>query len=121
MTVLLDPDAGTRLVKLLGLLGSDHDGERATAGAKADALIRSMGLTWRDVIALPRRLSPPLAPVSAIDWHSMAAFCFTRRAYRNQRELEFIKSMLRWRREPTERQAAWLISIYARLHRGADR
>jgi hypothetical protein len=40
-----------RLVKLLGLLGSDHNGEIAAAGRKADALIRDAGVTWADVIA----------------------------------------------------------------------
>jgi hypothetical protein len=38
------------LVKLLGLLGSDHNGEIASAGRMADALIREAGVTWADVI-----------------------------------------------------------------------
>jgi hypothetical protein len=40
-----------RLIKLLGLLGSDHNGEIAAAGRMADALIRDLGVTWADVIA----------------------------------------------------------------------
>lgn len=40
-----------RLIKLLGLLGSGHDGETAAAGRMADALIRDAGVTWADVIA----------------------------------------------------------------------
>ena len=40
-----------RLIKLLGLLGSDHNGEIASAGRMADALIRDAGVTWADVIA----------------------------------------------------------------------
>ena len=40
-----------RLTKLLGLLGSGHDGEVAAAGRMADALIRDAGVTWADVIA----------------------------------------------------------------------
>ena len=47
----LDPHAADKLAKLCGLFGSDHDGERATAAAKADQLIRSHGLCWSDVIA----------------------------------------------------------------------
>ena len=47
----LDPHAADKLAKLCGLFGSDHDGERATAAAKADQLIRSHGLRWSDVIA----------------------------------------------------------------------
>ena len=40
-----------RLIKLLGLLGSDHNGEIAAAGRMADALIRDAGVTWADVVA----------------------------------------------------------------------
>ena len=40
------------MIKLLGLLGSGHDGEIATAGRMADALIRGAGVTWADVITL---------------------------------------------------------------------
>ena len=31
------------------LFGSNHDGERAAAAAKADAIVRQHGLTWGDV------------------------------------------------------------------------
>jgi hypothetical protein len=48
-----------RLVKLCGLLGSAHDGERATAAAMADQLLRQNKLTWVDVIAIPKLLPPP--------------------------------------------------------------
>jgi hypothetical protein len=40
-----------RLIKLLGRLGSAHNGEIAAAGRKADALIRDAGITWADTIA----------------------------------------------------------------------
>jgi hypothetical protein len=52
-----------RLVKLCGMLGSAHDGERAAAAAlKADQPLRRHGLRWPDVIripALPAATSPP--------------------------------------------------------------
>jgi hypothetical protein len=48
-TVLADVDR-TRLVKLLGLLGSAHDGERAAAARKAHEHIKALGLQWGDVI-----------------------------------------------------------------------
>jgi len=40
-----------RLIKLLGLLGSDHNGEIASAGRMADGLIKDAGVTWAEVIA----------------------------------------------------------------------
>ena len=56
MTTLLDPNAADRLAKLCGMFGSNHDGERATAAALADRLLRQQGLTWGDVIiAKPAR------------------------------------------------------------------
>ncbi len=48
---LLDPNTADRLAKLCGMFGSDHDGERASAAAMADRLIRARGLTWPELIA----------------------------------------------------------------------
>lgn len=45
----MDEAAQTRLRKICGLLGSDHDGERAAAAAKATALLREAGKTWADI------------------------------------------------------------------------
>jgi hypothetical protein len=116
--ILLDPHAADRLAKLCGMFGSDHDGERATAASKADEFVRSLGLTWRDVIVAPP-LVPSIPSSTATDWQRMAAFCNARRHLLSEREVEFIRSMLGWRGKPTERQQEWLTGIYARLHRGA--
>jgi hypothetical protein len=56
MTPVLDRRAADRLTKLLGMLGSSHNGERAAAALKADELVRELNLTWRDVIRLPKAL-----------------------------------------------------------------
>src|SRR5262245_17232619 len=53
-----------RLVKLCGMFGSDHPGERANAAA-ADKLIRSAGMRWPDII-LPRLPAPPARSVSTV-------------------------------------------------------
>jgi len=47
----------TKLLGVLGMLGSDHDGERAAAGLLAVKLLRERGLGWDDVLA-----PPPPAP-----------------------------------------------------------
>jgi hypothetical protein len=39
-----------RLAKLLGLIGSDHDGEVVAAARKADELRRAAGLTWAQLL-----------------------------------------------------------------------
>ncbi|KGM34010.1 hypothetical protein [Inquilinus limosus] len=49
----------TRLIRILGMLGSDHDGERAAAALAADRLVRGSGWTWWDLLA-PARVSRPI-------------------------------------------------------------
>jgi hypothetical protein len=46
----LSPDLAAKLVKILGMLGSDYDGEIAAAGRRANAMVRGAGLTWDEVI-----------------------------------------------------------------------
>lgn len=53
MTVPLNPADRDKLIKLLGMLGSDHLGERASAGALAHRLVKASGLSWGDVISVP--------------------------------------------------------------------
>lgn len=45
-----DPKARVRLCRLLGMLGSDHAGERDAAGRMAHNLVQSLGLSWLDII-----------------------------------------------------------------------
>ncbi|MGV8832833.1 MAG: hypothetical protein ACOH2N_12730 [Devosia sp.] len=44
---------GTRfkLVRVLGMLGSEHPGERASAALAAHRMVSALGMTWDDVIA----------------------------------------------------------------------
>jgi hypothetical protein len=86
-TMPLAPDLAAKLAKVLGMLGSDHDGEVAAAGRRANALIKNAGLTWAQVIRPGgsrrcwRSLSPGadcaalclLWPEALTDWE--AAFC----------------------------------------------
>src|SRR6478672_9620337 len=57
MKRVLTEDDLDRLEKLLGMLGSAYDGERAAAGAFADKLLREYGLRWKDVLA-PKQPEP---------------------------------------------------------------
>ncbi len=50
MTMPLSPAERKKLVAILGMMGSDHDGERAAAAALASRLVRDKGLTWDAVI-----------------------------------------------------------------------
>jgi hypothetical protein len=102
----LAPDALERLIKLLGMLGSAHDGERAAAGLKAHDLIRRHGLTWSDILAT----SP-----KPIGWRDQLAACSAHKHSLNERERAFVFQLARWRGTPTEKQLAWLQRIYENL------
>jgi hypothetical protein len=93
------------------LFGSIHHGERATAASKADELVRSLGLTWRDVI-----VAPGLVP-SQSDWRATARFCVANMLRLSGREADFIVNLARGWREPTAKQLAWLDAIAERLRR----
>lgn len=51
-----------KLNRILGMLGSDHAGERAAAALAADRLVKSMGTSWWGLIGTdpaPRRSALP--------------------------------------------------------------
>jgi hypothetical protein len=102
-------DEATRLAKLCGMFGSDHDGERAAAAAKADQLVRERGLRWHDVIVIPSRGG------DATNWQRMAAFCREHLPKLNAKEVEFVRVMLDRHGEPSEKQAKWLTDIFVRV------
>jgi len=53
---MLDSDTAAKLVKICGMFGSEHPGERAAAAVLADEIVRKAGLTWAQVIAsAPKR------------------------------------------------------------------
>jgi len=47
------------LSKLLGMIGSDHDGEVVAAARKAHQLVKARGASWPEVLGIEAR---PLAP-----------------------------------------------------------
>jgi hypothetical protein len=106
MTRPLDPQDAEHLIKLLGMLGSKHDGEIAAAGRKAHEFVRRSGLTWGDVI-----YQPP-----TVRWQSMAQTCQAQAHALSMRKRDFIRNISRLHRPPTDKQLAWLESIFARLH-----
>ena len=42
-----------KLARILGMLGSEHAGERASAALQAEAFRKRHGLTWAGLLALP--------------------------------------------------------------------
>lgn len=50
-----------RLIKVVGLLASNHDGERASAARMASDLLRAYNLTWEDVFRSAFGADRPMA------------------------------------------------------------
>ena len=95
----LSPDLAGRLAKVCGLLGSAHDGERASAALLADRLVRQSGLTWTDVLR-PAALPPPMHPPTTTrswepprDWRWQVEDCLTRPHLWTAWELGFLNSI----------------------------
>jgi hypothetical protein len=47
-----------KLAKMLGMLGSRHNGEVVAAGRSAHTLLKDAGTTWTDVLTPPDGANP---------------------------------------------------------------
>lgn len=68
----LPAEIADKLAKVLGLLGSAHDGEVVNAGRRAHALLRAAGATWHEVL-IPVR--PLTLPRPERHWRRPATIC----------------------------------------------
>ena len=116
MTSVLDPKATDRLIKLTGMFGSDHDGERAAAAALADRMVRELGLRWADVINVP--LVPAEPGHEEVSWQAALDVCLEHIRELDPRSRAFVQSLSRWRGEPSQKQRDWLRDLYARVRGG---
>ena len=64
--MLLASDELARLLKLLGMLGSEHSGERAAAALKAHQFVTSRELTWAELLD-PADAPLPIVSVGVAD------------------------------------------------------
>ena len=112
---LADADR-SRLAQMLGLLGSDHAGERDAAGLAAHRLIQQRGLTWHEVLA--PSLSPPDHEPAADplrgDWRAMAAACTRFPHLIDRWEWKFLSGLHGFPRLSAKQQAI-LVRIVTRL------
>lgn len=99
----LSPDAKRKLIGCLGMLGSDHDGERAAAGLLATKIIKDAGMTWEQLLNEPApkpKPDPNPEPKEASKrwpreyWFDIATQCSTMRVYLNSWECSFLDNIL---------------------------
>jgi hypothetical protein len=110
MSRALDPAVAAKLVKILGRLGSDHDGERAAAALLAHRMVRGAGLDWDDILGVTDA-DEPLPPT---DHREKARWTIVRLHRLNAKEADFLASMAEQAAAPTERQVAWLDALARR-------
>jgi hypothetical protein len=107
---MLAEDDRLKLIKLLGMLGSEHAGERAAAGLKAHELLTARGVTWRELLT-PEAAAPAVA-VQPRTWRDVAQqVLLDHFAGLFPKEPDFLTSLLERGVAPSERQAAWLSKI----------
>ncbi|SRR5260221_998762 len=103
-----------RLARVLGLLGSHHDGEVITAARHADTLVRRAGLTWPDIV-LQRPLPTPRPDPVPFGDAGQIQFCL-RWAHRLSRwEADFVASIRDHRRPLSTKQRNVLTRVVDRL------
>jgi hypothetical protein len=112
MKQALQPKLADRLSRILGMLGSDYDGERAAAGLKATQLLREAGLTWDDLV---RPSAAPAPPPEPLGFRMRAMQALTRGALLTDWERGFLASIARQGRPLSPRQRSVLVRIEERL------
>jgi hypothetical protein len=80
-----------RLTKLLGMMGSQHDGEALAAARQAERLRAEAGLTWAEIV-IPRLPAPPQRQ-SVGTVADAIAFLLARRSALTQWEVGFVESV----------------------------
>ena len=112
MSALVPADTA-RLIKLLGMLGSIHAGERAAAGLKAHNLVAERRLTWADVIAPARLAAPRPSSVGTREHQGRALRLLDCGFGWSDWERDFLTSIARWRGDLTAKQTARLRDLGA--------
>jgi hypothetical protein len=107
---------------ILTLLSATHDGEIAAA---RNAMLRVGAAHWLDIHELADLMEkveqpvPPVPPEPEPSFWEKARRCKEHNEFRgglSDKEYKFVCDMVAWRK-PTDRQVAWLDSIYARVRR----
>ena len=114
-------DIAPMIAKLLRLLASDKPGELVASVHALRRVLGSANLDLHDLANVvefaARREAPQVASATA-DVREMIKCCHECSDLLSEKELAFVRSMAKWRGEPTKRQMAWLSSLYERCMKG---
>jgi hypothetical protein len=111
----LSADDRARLIRILGMLGSDFAGERDAAARAAAKLLASRGLGWAEVIqpAAPRTQAPPPPPPA--DWRRDVDHCLNNLDAISPYELWFCLGLARGTNPITSERLERLAAMMDRL------
>lgn len=117
----MDNSIRFRLGKLLGLLGSDQDGEVLAAARAIKRLLETQGLSYGDLVNLvhnPQATSSPTVVRGDPDLVSMADSILRNTLMLKAHELKFVREVKARARLDhfymTPKQANWFSYLYAR-------
>jgi hypothetical protein len=102
------------MVAILGMLGSEFDGEVLAAARQAERVRVAMGLTWHQLLAPPPpSLAPPPPNGAATPWRHLAHLCRQRHDI-SEWEADFLANVGK-QTHVSEKQRQALVRIAARL------
>jgi hypothetical protein len=104
-----------RLVAVLGMMGSEHDGEALAAARMAERMRRAMGLTWAELLSGAEAM--PEAPVEAEGWRATVARCQAAGGLLNAWERQFLVVLAGYSATPSARQLHKLAAIASKVAR----
>ncbi len=110
MNAVLSAADADKLAKILGMLGSDHPGERDAAAIKAAAFVRSREVTWPDII----RPGPPPRWQPVSNTRDLALQCAKFPAVLTVWECQFLAEIASLPRPPSAKQLSILRKIAER-------
>ncbi len=106
----LAPPQRTKLIAILGMLGSEFDGERAAAALKASELVKANGLTWHDLLS-PQPQQPQDPAVA--NWRAMLHDCMASNLM-TEWERGFLQSLMGFRKI-SPKQMAVLVRVHSKV------
>lgn len=96
-TINFDQKTAHKLAKIAGLLGSDYEGERASAALKATQILRNVGITWGGLIMAavpaPEEKMPELGT-----WRETCRACLASGQWLRDWERNFLETLPKFRR-----------------------
>jgi hypothetical protein len=109
-----------RLARVLGMLGSAHDGEALAAARQAERLRAEAGLTWAEIVirALPAPSSPQPCRYPVAE---ATAFLFEHWELLTDWEIDFVESLRRQRYPLSQKQREVLDRLVVKVHRADAR